>query len=89
MKSKRRCKHDSEVITPEEIEQLILAGMPGAKVQASDMTGTSDHFEIHVQAKEFEGLSLMDQHKKIFALLDKEMESRIHAVKLKTKVLNG
>lgn len=85
MKSKRRCKRDSSVITPEDIERLILAAMPGAKVQASDMTGTSDHFEIHVTAKEFKGLSLMDQHKKIFAILEKEMDQRIHAVKLKTR----
>ncbi len=84
MKSKRRCKRDFEVITPGEIEQLILAAMPDAKVQASDMTGTSDHFEIHVTAKEFRGLPLMDQHKRIFSILEKEKD-RIHAVKLKTK----
>ena len=85
MKSKRRCAKEFEVITPQEIEKIILAKMPGAKVQVSDMTGTSDHFEIHVSSKEFHGLALMDQHKKIFAILKKEMEERIHAVKLKTR----
>ena len=74
-------------MTPQEIERLILAAMPGAEVRASDMTGTSDHFEIHVASKEFRGLSLMEQHKKVFSVLDKEMDERIHAVKLKTKVL--
>lgn len=59
--------------------------MPSAKVKVSDMTGTSDHFEIHVISKDFHGLSLMEQHKKIFSILEKEMEDRIHAVKLKTR----
>ena len=85
MKSKRRCAKDFEVITPRKIEEIILAAMPDAKVKASDMTGTSDHFEIHVISGQFRGLSLMDQHKKIFSILEKEMEQRIHAVKLKTK----
>ena len=85
MKSKRRCAKDFEVITPQEIEKIILGAMPDAKVQVSDMTGTSDHFEIDVTSKEFHGLSLMDQHKKIFSILEKEMEERIHAVKLKTR----
>ena len=82
--SKRHCARDFEVITPQDIERMILAAMPRSKVHVSDMTGTSDHFEIHVASIEFKGLSLMDQHKKIFTILGKEMEGRIHAVKLKT-----
>ena len=74
-------------MTPQEIERLILAAMPGAEVRASDMTGTSDHFEIEVASKEFRELSLIEQHKRVFSILEKEMEDRIHAVKLKTKAL--
>ena len=84
--NKRRCAKDSNVITPQDIEELIMSAMPGSKVKASDMTGTSDHFEIEVVSKEFAGLSLMDQHKKIFAILEEEMKDRIHAVKLKTRI---
>ena len=50
------------------------------------MTGTGDHFEITVISKIFEGKSLMDQHKIVFALLEKEMNDRIHAVKIKTRI---
>ena len=64
---------------------MILAGMPGSKVQVSDMTGTGDHFEIQVVSEDFRGLPLMEQHKKVFAILEKEMDGRIHAVKLKTR----
>ena len=79
--------HDSKTITAQEIKEIILAELPGANVLVSDMTGTSDHFEIEVASKEFRGLSLMEQHKKVFSILEKEMEDRIHAVKLKTKAL--
>ena len=84
--NKRHCVRGSEPITLQDIRQLILSAMPGSKVEVFDMTGTNDHFEIHVASREFKDLSLMDQHKKIFTILGKEMEDRIHAVKLKTKV---
>ena len=64
---------------------MILAAMPGAIVKVSDMTGTGDHFEIQVVSKDFRDLPLMEQHKKVFTILEKEMDDRIHAVKLKTR----
>jgi len=73
------------VITRQEIERMIVTTMPDAKVEVSDMTGGGDHFEIQVISKVFQGLSLMEQHKKVFAILEKEMDGRIHAVKLKTR----
>ena len=73
------------MITPREIEGMILAAMPGSKVKVSDMTGTGDHFEIQVVSKDFRDLPLMEQHKKVFTILEKEMDDRIHAVKLKTR----
>ena len=74
------------MITPLEVEKMVLAKLPGSKVCAHDMTGTGDHFEIHVESKEFAGKSLIEQHQLVFAALEKEMDRRIHAVKLKTKV---
>ena len=63
-----------------EIETLIRAAIPDAKVEVSDTTGTGDHFEIHVVSKKFENKSLIDQHKMVFAALQNEMDDRIHAV---------
>ena len=75
------------MITTDEIEKMILTALPGSRVQVSDMMGTGDHFEITVASKDFAGKSLMDQHKMVFAILRGEMDGRIHAVQLKTKVL--
>lgn len=74
------------MITPLEVEQIILAALPDSTVEVRDMTGTSDHFDILVVSKVFAGKPLMEQHKIIFAILDKEMKDRIHAVQIKTKV---
>ena len=72
------------MITPAEIEGLIRAGIPDARVEARDMTGTGDHFEITVFSKSFKGRPLIEQHKAVFATLEQEMDKRIHAVQLKT-----
>jgi len=73
-------------MTGVEVERLILNALPDAEVKAADMTGTGDHFEILVISNSFKGKSLIDQHKMVFSILEKEMGSNaVHAVKLKTR----
>ncbi len=74
------------MITLEEIKKMIENKLPGSKARVSDMTGTGDHFEIEVTFGEFSGKTLLEQHRMVFAALEAEMDRRIHAVKLKTKV---
>ncbi|MGH7197562.1 MAG: BolA/IbaG family iron-sulfur metabolism protein [Candidatus Omnitrophota bacterium] len=73
------------MIAAQEVEQMILAVLPDAKVEIRDMTGGGDHFEIFVVSKAFAGVTLLEQHKMVFAALEKEMDRRIHAVQLKTR----
>lgn len=68
----------------DEIKMMIENKIPGAQARVSDMTGTGDHFEIEVTSKDFSGKTLLEQHRMVFAALEKEMDRRIHAVKLKT-----
>lgn len=77
------------MMTPEEVQELILKAMPTAQVEVSDMTGTSDHFEISVAAEAFKGKTLIEQHKLIFTILKSKMDNGgpIHAVQLKTEIL--
>ena len=65
---------------------MILSVLPGAQVSVDDLTGGGDHFDILVVSKKFEGKPLLEQHKIVFAALEKEMDRRIHAVQLKTKI---
>ena len=74
------------MIDPLEVKEMILASLPDAEVEVSDMRGTGDHFDIWVVSKAFAGKSLIEQHKMVFSALEKEMDKRIHAVQLKTEV---
>ncbi|MBI2094921.1 MAG: BolA family transcriptional regulator [Candidatus Omnitrophica bacterium] len=75
------------MMTPDEVRQMIAAGLPDARVEVRDMTGTGDHFEITVSSAGFKGKTLVEQHRMVFSLLGDEMDRRIHAVQLKTKPL--
>ena len=73
------------MITTDEIEKSLLKAFPGAWVSVEDMTGTSDHFEIVVTSEVFRGMPLLEQHRAVQAALAAEMDSKIHAVKIKTR----
>lgn len=75
------------IITPTQVKEMILRGLPGARVEVQDMTGTSDHFDVLVEAPVFAGKTLVEQHRIVFALLEPEMDKRIHAVRLKTRAV--
>ena len=68
---------------PEELRLYILRSMPGASVAVHDMTGGGDHFEIEVVSSAFEGLSLLERHRKLHEVLSGPMEGAVHAVKFK------
>ena len=74
------------MMKPEEVQKILENAFPGAWVSVEDMTGTGDHFEIVVTSKIFEGKPLIEQHQAVHAALASEMDKRIHAVKIKTRV---
>jgi acid stress-induced BolA-like protein IbaG/YrbA len=68
-----------------EIEQRIVAALPGAEVEVRDLTGTGDHFEARVVAAAFEGLAMLDQHQAVYGPLRDVLDSgALHALALKT-----
>lgn len=74
------------MMRPEEVQKILESAFPGDWVSVEDMTGTGDHFEIVVTSSVFRGKSLLEQHRAVQAALAGEMDSRIHAVKIKTRV---
>ncbi len=66
------------------VEDIIKTGLPDAKVNVEDMTGTRDHLAITVVSDAFKGKLLIEQHQILMDLLKEELKSRIHAVKLQT-----
>ena len=77
------------MLKPEDVKKLIEDHLPGAEVQVSDLTGTSDHFDVRVCASAFAGKSLMEQHKMVHQALGEHLTTSIHAVNIKTMAPEG
>lgn len=68
----------------QDIEAKICSALPGAMVELRDLTGTEDHWEAVVISDRFDGKSLIERHRMVFAALAEEMKGPIHALTLKT-----
>jgi stress-induced morphogen len=76
------------VIGSDALTGLIRARLPDAEVGISDRTGTMDHFNVIVRSKAFRGKTLLEQHRLVYgALQDALADGRVHAVELKTVVV--
>lgn len=69
---------------PAEIERLLLAALPGARVTLRDLTGTRDHYEAVIVSEAFRGLGPVAQHRLVYAALGNAVGGPIHALSLKT-----
>jgi stress-induced morphogen len=68
----------------EEIETLIRAGIPDARVEIVDLAGDGDHYEARVIAESFRGLPRISQHQRVYRALGGRMGNELHALKLST-----
>lgn len=67
-----------------EIEGLIKAGIPDAKVVIQDLRGDGDHYAAQVTSKAFKGLSRVKQHQLVYNALEGRMGGTLHALALQT-----
>ena len=69
-----------------EIEKLIKAGLPDAKVVIQDLKGDGDHYAAQVTSSAFKGLSRVKQHQLVYNALEGRMGGALHALALQTSV---
>lgn len=67
-----------------EIERMIKAGIPDAKVEITDLAGDSDHYAAIVISSEFVGKSKLQQHQLVYKALGEHMGGALHALQLQT-----
>ncbi len=72
-------------MTSQEIQQLIEAGLPGAKVRVIGDDG--QHFEAEIVYEGFAGKLPLAQHRMVYATLGERMGRDIHALQLKTRAV--
>ena len=71
----------------ETIRALLELACPGAdRVAVEDRTGTGDHFQVSVVSADFDGLPLIDQHRRVNdALAAPLADGSIHELRIRTK----
>jgi stress-induced morphogen len=67
-----------------EIERLIKARLPDAKVTIRDLAGDGDHYAAMVVSESFRGKSRVQQHQIVYEALKGEMGGALHALALQT-----
>lgn len=69
----------------DELTELIEAALPGATVQIVDQGG-GDHLAASIVAPQFEGKSLIQQHRMVYAAVQERFDDgSIHALALRTR----
>lgn len=69
-------------MTPDQIEQLIRAGLPDATVTVRSEDNV--HFEAVVVSAGFEGKRPLQRHQLVYRTLGERMGGEIHALQLTT-----
>ena len=71
-----------------EIEALIKAALPDARVTIRDLAGDGDHYAAEVVSESFRGKNRVQQHKLVYDALQGRMGGALHALQLVTAVPN-
>jgi stress-induced morphogen len=72
-----------------EIEAMIVAAIPGARVEIRDLAGDGDHYAARVVSETFAGMSRVRQHQAVYAALKGKMGGELHALQLETALPSG
>ena len=67
-----------------DIEAMIVAAIPDAAVEITDLAGDGDHYAARVTSAAFRGLSRIKQHQAVYAALGGRMGGVLHALQLTT-----
>lgn len=67
-----------------DIEAAILAALPGAQVEITDLAGDGDHYAARVVSAAFVGLPRIKQHQLVYNALGGRMGGELHALRLTT-----
>jgi stress-induced morphogen len=68
----------------DEIEGMIIAALPGAMVEITDLRGDGDHYAAHVVSETFRDMPRVKQHQTVYNALGGKMGGVLHALQLTT-----
>jgi stress-induced morphogen len=74
-------------VSTQPLHELLERAFPDAtELRVTDRTGGGDHFQVVVASPSLEGLSLLDQHRRVYdALAEPLADGTIHELRISTK----
>jgi len=69
------------VVTPDSIRATLESGLA---CEHLDVRGDGQHFEAVIVSPEFEGLSRIRRHQRVYGVLGDRMREEIHALSMTT-----
>ena len=69
-----------------DIEALIVAAIPDADVELTDLAGDNDHWAARVTSASFVGVNRVERTRRVYAALGGRMGGELHALQLTTAV---
>jgi stress-induced morphogen len=74
-------------VEADAIRALLVQAFPdAAAVDVEDRTGTGDHFQVTVESATFDGVPLLDQHRRVNdALAAPLADGSIHELRIRTR----
>jgi stress-induced morphogen len=73
----------------DDIQAMIVAAIPDARVEIRDLAGDGDHYAARVISETFAGMSRVKQHQAVYAALKGKMGGELHALQLETAIPTG
>ena len=70
----------------DDIEALIRAALPDARIEITDLRGDGDHYAATVTSAAFAGLPRVRQHQLVYRALGGRMGGELHALQLTTAI---
>ena len=66
------------------IEKTLVGAFPDSVIEVIDTTGGGDHFQVKIVSNRFDGLTMIEQHRLVYAELGERVGHEIHALGLNT-----
>lgn len=69
----------------DQMQDRLKTHFPDGRIEVTDLTGTSDHWEVLVESSAFKGLSRIEQHQAVMKAFSAELKTgEVHALSIKT-----
>lgn len=69
----------------QRLQEAYPDANPNSDIIVNDLTGTLDHWEVHITSSSFAGLSRIEQHQHVMSAFGPELKTgEVHALTIKT-----